>query len=85
MGSNQFFNTHHSPVGAWSSLTFGAPDIGMSIDVQDPVVKKSGMMMAGWADANEIHSIGFLDIPNPTMWTSNPTALRPPTVKKPSV
>ena len=63
MGSNQFFNTHHSPVGAWSSLTFGAPDIGMSIDVQDPVVKKSGMMMAGWADANEIHSIGFLDIP----------------------
>ena len=24
-----FFNTHHSPVGAWASLTFGAPDVGV--------------------------------------------------------
>lgn len=63
MGSNQFFNTHHAPVGAWASLTFGAPDIGMSIDVQDPVVKKSGLMMAGWASENEIHAIGFCDMP----------------------
>jgi len=63
MVSNPFYNTHHAPVGAWASLTFGAPDIGMSIDVQDPVVKKSGIMMAGWADESEIHSIGFCDIP----------------------
>lgn len=63
MSSNQFYNTHHAPVGAWASLTFGAPDIGMSIDVQDPVVKKSGIMMAGWANEQEIHAIGFCDIP----------------------
>ncbi len=61
--SNQFFNTHHAPVGAWASLTFGAPDIGMSIDVQDPVVKRSGVMMAGMANEREIHSIGFCDMP----------------------
>ena len=64
--STPFFNTHHAPVGAWSSLTFGAPDIGMSIDVQDPVVKKSGMMMAGMANEREIHSIGFCDMPKST-------------------
>ena len=63
MKSNAFFNTHHAPVGAWSSLTFGAPDIGMSIDVQDPTVKKLGMMMAGMANEREIRSIGFCDMP----------------------
>lgn len=35
------FNTHHAPVGAWASLTFGAPDVGISFDLQNPSVKKA--------------------------------------------
>ncbi|MBQ2956592.1 MAG: hypothetical protein IJE08_09045 [Clostridia bacterium] len=63
MKTSAFFNTHHSPVGAWASLTFGAPDLGMSIDLQDPIVKKSGFMMAGMANERGIRSIGFIDMP----------------------
>lgn len=63
MSSCPLFNTHHAPVGAWSSLTFGAPGVGMSIDVQDPGVKRTGVMMAGVANAQGIRSIGFADMP----------------------
>src|SRR5215467_6792003 len=30
--ASPFFMTHHAPVGAWASLTFGQPGRGMSID-----------------------------------------------------
>ena len=56
-----FFNTHHSPVGAWSSLTFGAPGVGVSIDVQDPGVKRSGVLMAGATTMQGLRTICFAD------------------------
>lgn len=57
----KLFNTHHAPVGAWSSLTFGAPEVGISIDFQDPGVKKSGSMLIGMANSQGIQSIGFTE------------------------
>ena len=30
-----FFMTHHSPVGAWSSMTFGLPGMGVGIETED--------------------------------------------------
>ncbi len=58
-----FFNTHHAPVGAWASLTFGAPGLGVSIDLQEPNVKKSGAILAGVAGPDGLHSIAFADAP----------------------
>ncbi len=58
-----FFNTHHAPVGAWASLTFGVPGTGVSIDLNEPNVKKSGALLAGVADKNGLHSIGFAELP----------------------
>ena len=58
-----FFNTHHAPVGAWASLTFGAPGVGMSVDLQDPGVKRSGALMAGVATGQGPRSIVFADVP----------------------
>ena len=63
MHSNAFFNTHHAPVGAWASLTFGAPGLGVSIDLQEPNVKKSGALMAGVADKTGLHTIAFAELP----------------------
>lgn len=57
------FNTHHSPVGAWASLTFGASDVGVSFDLQDPVVKNDGILLAGCADSKGLRSIGFMEMP----------------------
>lgn len=34
-----FFMTHHSPVGAWASLTFGLPGHGVSVDLETPGVE----------------------------------------------
>lgn len=39
--------THHSPVGAWSSLTFGLPACGMSIDTERMQVVDSGNLYIG--------------------------------------
>lgn len=36
-----FFMTHHSPVGAWSSFTFGLPGKGVSIDHESPSVENT--------------------------------------------
>lgn len=36
-----FFMTHHSPVGAWSSFTFGLPGKGVSIDHESPSVEET--------------------------------------------
>lgn len=57
------FNTHHAPAGAWASLTFGAPGVGVSIDFQEPNVKKSGALLAGVAYPQEIRTIGFAERP----------------------
>lgn len=57
------FNTHHAPTGAWASLTFGAPGTGVSMDLQDPGIKRTGIMMAGVATQQGLCSIGFADIP----------------------
>ena len=42
--STKLFCTHHSPTGAWSSLTFGHPDMGLSIDFEDHVKNTSFLM-----------------------------------------
>lgn len=57
------FNTHHAPAGAWSSLTFGAPEIGISIDLQEPNVKKSGSLLVGMANSKGIRTVGFAERP----------------------
>lgn len=58
-----FFHTHHAPVGAWASLTFGAPGVGMSIDFQDSDIKNSGVLLAGVTSTESSRTIAFLDIP----------------------
>lgn len=58
-----FFNTHHAPVGAWASITFGAPGTAMSIELQDPGIKGSGILMAGTAAAGGLQTILFADMP----------------------
>ena len=57
------FNTHHAPVGAWASLTFGDPQTGVSFDLQDPTVKNDGILLAGCASSKGLRSIGFLEMP----------------------
>ena len=57
------FNTHHAPVGAWASLTFGDPQTGVSFDLQDPAVKNDGILLAGCASSKGLRSIGFLEMP----------------------
>lgn len=34
MGKNQFFNAHHSPIGAYASLTLGYPGAGGGLDME---------------------------------------------------
>ncbi|MCQ2770218.1 MAG: glycoside hydrolase family 52 protein [Clostridia bacterium] len=57
------FNTHHAPVGAWASLTFGVPGVACSVDLQEPNVKKTGALFIGSANKNGVRSIGFADEP----------------------
>lgn len=63
----RLFCTHHAPVGAWASLTFGMPKQGISIDLQEPNVKQSGSMMIGEAYTQEIHTLGFVDQPETSL------------------
>ena len=55
------FHTHHSPVGAWASLTFGSPRCGVSIDLQEPNVKDSGALLFGYIKAGQVHTLGFVN------------------------
>ena len=55
------FHTHHAPVGAWASLTFGSPSKGVSIDLENPEVKDSGTLLFGMANGQEVHTIGFTE------------------------
>lgn len=57
--STKLFCTHHSPTGAWASLTFGHTDSGISIDFEDPKVKTSGSLLVGKVSNGEIASICF--------------------------
>ena len=60
------FNTHHSPVGAWASLTFGAPNAGLGIDRQAPGVKNGGMLevdMIAFVKHNEMKDKNALPLP----------------------
>ncbi|HIT08166.1 MAG TPA: hypothetical protein IAB55_03645 [Candidatus Merdivicinus faecavium] len=63
MTSCPFFHTHHAPAGAWSSLTFGAPGTAVSVDFQEPNVKKSGALLAGAAFPGGLRTIAFADQP----------------------
>ena len=45
----RFFMTHHGPMGAWSSLTFGLPGRGASIDTQRMVVDDTANLLVGVA------------------------------------
>lgn len=42
-----FFMTHHAPFGAWSSLTFGLPGHGLSIDHQSLTVVENANFLVG--------------------------------------
>ena len=57
----KMFHTHHAPVGAWASLTFGSPQKGVSIDFQEPNVKDSGTLLFGMANEDEVYTIGFTE------------------------
>lgn len=44
-GATEFFMTHHAPMGAWSSLTFGLPGGGVGIDMEGLAVQPSGSLI----------------------------------------
>lgn len=44
-GATEFFMTHHAPMGAWSSLTFGLPGGGVGVDIEGLVVQPSGSLI----------------------------------------
>ncbi len=41
------FMTHHAPVGAWSSFTFGLPGRGVSIDHEDTALNEAADLLLG--------------------------------------
>ena len=41
------FMTHHGPMGAWGSLTYGLPGRGASIDTRRMVVDDAANMLVG--------------------------------------
>ena len=41
-GAAELFMTHHAPMGAWSSLTFGLPGAGVGIDTEALQIQSSG-------------------------------------------
>ncbi|MBO5198648.1 MAG: hypothetical protein J6B85_09050 [Lachnospiraceae bacterium] len=53
------FMTHHAPVGAWASMTFGAYGCGVSFDIQEPLVKKSANLLIGTAEGRKMTSLPF--------------------------
>ena len=43
--ATEFFMTHHAPMGAWSSLTFGLPGGGVGVDMEGLAVQPSGSLI----------------------------------------
>ena len=55
-----FFMTHHSPVGAYASLTFGAIRKGVSIDLESPRVKEERYdLYAGYSQEGVVMALPF--------------------------
>lgn len=55
-----FFMTHHSPVGAYASLTFGAIGKGVSIDFESPRVKEERYdLYAGYSQDGTVMALPF--------------------------
>jgi len=47
VSAQDFFMTHHSPMGAWSSLTFGLPGEGVGIDAEGLRIQPLGDLVVG--------------------------------------
>lgn len=47
MDNAPFFMTHHGPVAAWSSMTFGMPGMGMGIETERVSVEDTGDLWVG--------------------------------------
>ena len=47
VGATELFMTHHAPMGAWSSLTFGLPGGGVGVDMEGLAVQPSGSLIVG--------------------------------------
>ena len=62
MNSQQtpLFMTHHAPVGGWASFTFGAEGMGVSIDLESPMVSDSADFYAGVAQNGILSAFPFL-------------------------
>ena len=62
MNSQQtpLFMTHHAPVGGWASFTFGAEGMGVSIDLEAPMVSDSADFYAGVAQNGILSAFPFL-------------------------
>ena len=56
-----FFMTHHSPVGSWSSFTFGLPGKGVSIDLESPCVKNNADFLVGMTDFETVSAFPFVE------------------------
>lgn len=54
------FMTHHSPIGAYASLTFGAVGKGVSIDLESPRVKEDGYdLYVGYSQDGAVLALPF--------------------------
>ena len=67
MESCKLFLTHHAPLGAWASLTFGAYGMGVSVDLQEPNVEETGALLVGEAVPGQIHTLGFVRQPESSL------------------
>ena len=55
-----FFMTHHSPIGAYASFTFGAIGKGVSIDLESPRVKEERYdLYAGYSQDGVVMALPF--------------------------
>ena len=55
-----FFMTHHSPIGAYASFTFGAIGKGVSIDLESPRVKEERYdLYAGYSQEGVVMALPF--------------------------
>lgn len=58
--TDRFFMTQHSPVGAWSSFTFGLPGKGASIDMETSVVKENADFYVGVSRKGNLKLMPFI-------------------------
>jgi hypothetical protein len=49
VNAQDFFMTHHAPMGAWSSFTFGLPGEGVGIDAEGLQIQHLGDLVAGYS------------------------------------